>query len=184
MTIEEPKRLRWYALRCETKSAVAKVEKAIKQMGITQLIPRAFRMEKRGKWMVAVDDGYLFPPFIFVAMRAPGHWKTRNSALWGQLADLPGVAEIMGNVARDGDRTPIAIPYDEMRKIRTKDRAGERRRVEVRYKEGQRVRVTAGPFTGFEGVFDQPEKERVKILLNIFGRSTPVVVAEDEVRAA
>lgn len=180
----EPKRLRWYAVRCDNKRAVPKVEAGISRLGIKFFVPRAYRMEKRGKWLVAVDDGYLFPPFIFVAMRAPGTWKSANGFLWGQLAELPGVNEIMGNRARNGDRTPIAIPYREMRKIRTKDKAGDRRRVEERFKPGQRVKIMAGPFTGFDGVFEMPVKDRVRVLAAIFGRQTPVDVAEEDLRAA
>ena len=182
--LKPPQRLRWYAVRCASKRVVEKVEKRVKRLGITQFIPRAWRMEKQGQWMVAVDDGYLIPPFIFVAMRAPGHWKSRNSALWGELADLPGVVEIMGNRARNGDRTPIAVPYREMRKIRTEHRRGESYLAGERFKHGQKVKVTAGAFAGFDGIFDKPERERVRIFLSLFCAERDVVLKEADIRAA
>lgn len=177
-------RLRWYAVRFDTARHADKATAKIKLLGVPVFSPRAYRQERQGKWLVAVDDGPLFPGFLFIAMRAPGPWKSRASILWGAVSDIAGVVQIMGNRARDGEYRPMPIRYKEMRKIRTKDRAGERRAAAERFKPGQGVRITGGTFGGFDGIFDKPVKDRVRILVQLFGREVGVEIEEAEVRAA
>lgn len=180
----EPKRRRWYAVRCESTRCMEKVEKEIKLLGIPLFIPRAYREEKRGQWLVTVDDGYLFPPYVFVTMRAPGPWKSQASILWGALYDVRGVVKVMGNYVGDGVYRPMPIRHKEMRKIRTKQQAGERKMDPDRFKEGQKVKILTGPFAGFDGIFDKPVKERVSILVSLFGRQSALELEENDVRAA
>lgn len=180
-----PRRLRYYAVKCESVRMVAKVGVAIARKGVPVLIPKSFRQEKRGKWMVAVEDGLLFPPYLFIAMRAPAKpWSNRANQLWSDIAEIRGVVRVMGCRDRNGDPFPLPIPYREMRKIRTKHRAGERKKVEVRFKEGQRVKILKGPFEGFDGIFDKPAKERVRILVSLFGRQSEIELEETDIRAA
>lgn len=184
MSAENPKtRLRWFCIRCDGKKAVPKVEADLKRLGVKTFIPLSYRKERRGGWLVAIPDGYLFPPYIFIAMKAPGTWKSPASILWGAVADIDGV-HIMGR--RDPERgiLPVSIPHEEMRLIRTMERSSQRRKEVDRLKQGQKVRVVGGAFTGFDGIFDRPAKDRVKILLSLFGRQTEVELREDEVRAA
>lgn len=170
------RRLRWYAVRCDNSRAVVRAGVGIARLGVHVFIPKAFRMEKRGKWLVAVDDGLLFPPYLFIAMRSNGPWRA--------VKDADGVDKIMGCRDKQGNFKAIPIPYREMRKIRTAARAGERRRDEARFKPGQLVKIMNGPFSGFDGIFDRPAKERVRILVSIFGRQSEIELEESDVRAA
>ena len=168
------RRLRWFAVRCTDARAVVKAGVGIARLGVPVFIPKGFRTERRGKWLVSVPDGFLFPPYLFIAMRAQGPWH--------EVREVDGVARIMGS--RPGHPEAIPVPYKEMRIIRRLHRKAEDRLSDDRFKPGQKVRVVSGTFTGFDGVFDRPAKERVKILLSLFGRETEVELAEDEVRAA
>lgn len=168
------RRLRWFAVRCDSARTVIKAGVGIARLGVPVFIPKGFRTERRGKWLVSVPDGFLFPPYLFIAMRANGPWH--------DVREVDGVARIMGS--RPGHPHAVPIPYREMRSIRTMHRAAEKRLDEARFKPGQKVRVVAGAFSGFDGVFDRPAKDRVKILLSIFGAEREVDLAEDEVRAA
>ena len=49
-------------------------------------------------------------------------------------------------------------------------------KLKIDFKKGDRVKVTSGPFFDFTGVVDEiaPEKERLRALISIFGRETPV----------
>ena len=60
--------------------------------------------------------------------------------------------------------------------LRVSQMTAEEPRVKVGYKQGQSVRVTDGPFTDFVGIVDEinPGKAKVKVLLSLFGRETPV----------
>lgn len=176
ITKSEPKtRLRWYAVRCEVRHEI-KASVAIAREGIHVFVPFAYREEKQGKWLVAVQDGLLFPRYIFVAMRANGPW--------GKIADADGVERVMCCRNRRGEPVPTPIPYREMRKIRTKHVAGEKRRSADRFKPGQTVRIAKGPFEGFDGIFEKPVKDRLRILVSIFGTVAGVEMEEDDVRAA
>jgi transcriptional antiterminator RfaH len=170
-------RRRWYAVRCDSARHVIKAGVAITRLGINVFIPMHYREERQGDWMVAVENGLLFPPYLFIAMQA-------GSSLWGAVADVDGVDHVLGGHNRNGDPIPIAIPYQEMRKIRTKHKAGERMREVDRFKPGQRVKITAGPFTGFDGVFEKPAGERVEILVSLFGAVRPVKLSEADIKAA
>lgn len=170
-------RLRWFAVRCTSTRHVIKAGVGIVRLGVRVFIPKAYREEKQGKWMVAVEDGLLFPPYLFIAMR-------QQSELWGQVADVDGVDKVMGGRTRNGDPVPIPIPYREMRKIRTKHQAGERKKASERFQHGQKIQITSGPFTSFDGIFDKPEGERVRILVSLFGRETELKLEETDIRAA
>lgn len=181
---QSPKRLRWYAVRCENSRSVVKAGVAIARLGVPVFIPKAFRQERRGKWLVAVENGLLFPPYLFIAMRAPGSWSNLTSTIWGKVAEADGVKKIMGCRDKAGDPVPVPVPHREMRKIRTKHSAGERKKIAERFKKDQKVKILKGAFEGFDGIFDMPVKERVRILVSLFGHKTVVELDERDIRAA
>lgn len=172
-----PQRLRWYAVRCDSGRHVIKAGVGIARLEVRVFIPMHYREERQGKWLVAVENGLLFPPYLFIAMRP-------SSSQWGAIADIDGVDRVMGGRNRNGDPMPIPIPYREMRKIRTKHQSGERKKAVDRFKPGQKVKIMNGPFTGFDGIFDKPENERVSVLLSLFGRETELKLDESDIRAA
>jgi transcriptional antiterminator NusG len=55
---------------------------------------------------------------------------------------------------------------------------GKEERLEVTFEKGEGVRVISGPFRGYTGTVDEvnAEKGKLKVLINIFGRDTPVEV--------
>lgn len=175
-TPESKPRLRWYGVWCEPRQETKVGVRIARLKGARVFMPYAYREEKQGKWLVAVQDGLLFPGYIFVAMRAKG--------LCGMVSEVDGVICVMCHRNRYGEPIPTPIPYAVMRKIRTEHVAGERKRAAERFLPGQKVKITGGPFSGFDGIFDKPEKERLSILISLFGSVRPVPVIEDDVRAA
>ncbi len=75
------------------------------------------------------------------------------------------------------DRNPVPLSDQEAGKIigRIKD-GSERPRPKVMFDVGEVVRVIDGPFSNFQGVVDEvfPDKGRVRVMVSIFGRETPV----------
>ena len=59
----------------------------------------------------------------------------------------------------------------------------ERREIVVGYAVGDEVKVTDGPLAGFLGTVDElePEKDRVRVIVSMFGRETPVDLELDQV---
>jgi transcriptional antiterminator NusG len=95
-----------------------------------------------------------------------------NDHTWHTIRDTPKVTGFVG-----GDLNPQALSDDEAMKIigRIKDGA-LKPKPKVMYEVGDPVRVTDGPFANFQGVVEEvfPDKGRVKVMVSIFGRETPV----------
>ncbi len=91
---------------------------------------------------------------------------------WHTVRGTPKVTGFVGD-----DLHPQALSDDEAMKIigRIKDGA-LKPKPKVMYEPGDVVRVTDGPFSNFQGVIEEvnPDKGRVKVMVSIFGRETPV----------
>lgn len=106
-----------------------------------------------------------FPGYILVNMKL-------NDSTWHIVRGTPKVTGFIG-----GDQNPIPMDDNEAVKIlgRMKDGA-LKPKPKIIFEEGDSVRVVDGPFSNFEGVVDEvfPDKGRVRVLVSIFGRATPV----------
>ena len=91
---------------------------------------------------------------------------------WHTVRDTPKVSGFVGN-----DLHPEPLSDAEAMKIIGRIRDGaEKPKPKVIYEIGDVIRVTDGPFSNFQGVVEEvfPDKGRVKVLVSIFGRETPV----------
>jgi transcription termination/antitermination protein NusG len=95
-----------------------------------------------------------------------------NDETWHTVRDTPKVTGFVGN-----DLHPEPLTDKEAMKIigRIKDGA-VKPKPKVTYEVGDVVRVIDGPFTNFQGVVETvyPDKGRVRVMVSIFGRETPV----------
>jgi len=105
----------------------------------------------------------ILPGYVLVEMK-----MTDRS--WRIVRETPNVTGFVGTAGK-----PVPLKKEEVDSI-VKQMHAETPRVKVGFKEGQSVRVTDGPFTDFVGVVDEvaTEKGKVKVLLSLFGRETPV----------
>lgn len=91
---------------------------------------------------------------------------------WHTVRGTPKVTGFVGD-----DLHPQALPDADAMKIigRIKDGA-LKPKPKVMYEVGDTVRVTEGPFANFQGTVDEvfPDKGRVRVMVSIFGRETPV----------
>lgn len=106
-----------------------------------------------------------FPGYILVNMDL-------NDETWHTVRSTPKVTGFVGN-----DLNPPSLSDEDAMKIigRIKDGA-KKPKPKVVYEVGDTVRVIDGPFANFQGVVDEvyPDKGRVRVMVSIFGRSTPV----------
>ena len=95
-----------------------------------------------------------------------------NDETWHTVRDTPKVTGFVGN-----DLNPEPLPDEDAMKIigRIQDGAA-RPKPKVMYEEGDEVRVIDGPFSNFQGIVEAvyPDKGRVRVMVSIFGRQTPV----------
>ena len=105
----------------------------------------------------------ILPGYVLVQMKM-------NDQSWNVVRNTPGVTGFVGTGSK-----PVPLQEEEVSQI-LKQMAAEAPKVKVGFRKGQSVRVTDGPFIDFVGVVDDisPGKGKVKVLLTLFGRETPV----------
>ena len=106
-----------------------------------------------------------FPGYMLVQMEL-----TDDS--WHLVKATPKITGFVGNAVQ-----PPAIPENEVHRLtRQIDEGTLKPKPRVRFEDGENVRVVDGPFANFNGVVDavNADKGKVRVLVSIFGRSTPV----------
>jgi len=112
------------------------------------------------------SDRKFFPGYVLVHM-------DMNDDTWHLVKEVP---KVMGFVGGSSDK-PAPITDREAEKILQRVQDGvEKPRPKVLFEAGEVVRVTEGPFADFNGVVEEVnyEKNRLRVAVLIFGRSTPV----------
>ena len=173
---------RWYVLHVFSGSE-KKVAQSIREQAVTQgledqiedvMVPTENVVEvKRG---VRVEgERKFFPGYILVKMEL-------SDAAWSLVQSQPRVTGFLG-----GKGKPVPITQAEAdRLIKQMDEGVERPRSTISFDVGEEVRVIEGPFESFNGVVEEAddEKERLKVSVSIFGRSTPVELEYSQVERA
>jgi transcriptional antiterminator NusG len=105
----------------------------------------------------------ILPAYVLVEM-------VMNDQSWDIVRNTPGVTGFVSS----GNK-PVPLQPKEVDQI-LKQMAAETPKVKVGFRKGQSVRVIDGPFIDSVGVVDDiiPDKGKVKVLLSLFGRETPV----------
>ena len=95
-----------------------------------------------------------------------------DNDLWHVIKNTPRVTGFLGT----GDK-PVALSEEEVSSIlfRT-DVSKEKPRLKIKFEKNESVRITEGPFANFNGIVDEvnEDRETLKVMVTIFGRSTPV----------
>lgn len=165
------KGMRWYVVHTYS-GRENKVRETIER-----LIRNSGQQERFGKVLVATEEvaemkkgkkkvsqRKLFPSYILIEMEM-------SEEAWGLIENVPGVTHFVGGVKK-----PFPIPKKDVDRILGRMEKKEGIVPEVPFTLGEHVRVVDGPFADFTGVVDEinPERGKVKVLVSIFGRETPV----------
>jgi len=105
-----------------------------------------------------------YPGYLFVQM-------VLNKETWHLVKATPKITGFLGG------QTPSPVPEREIAQISEQVAEGTARpQAKISLEENDSIRVTDGPFSGFSGVVEKvmPEKQKVRVLVSIFGRSAPV----------
>jgi transcription termination/antitermination protein NusG len=116
-----------------------------------------------------------FPGYILVRMDL-------TDESWHIVKDTPKITGFVGG----GDR-PTPIDDDEVARMTAQIKEGAvKPKPKIRFEEGESVRVVSGPFANFSGFVDQviPDKEKVRVMVQVFGRATPVMLDYTNVEKA
>jgi transcription termination/antitermination protein NusG len=107
----------------------------------------------------------LYPGYVLVEMEM-------NDELWHAVKATPRVTGFVG-----GGNAPVPLTADEVNSILYRQAtAAERPRPKLSFEKNENVRIIDGPFTNFSGKVDEvhPERNTLRVMVTIFGRSTPV----------
>ncbi|MDQ4142373.1 MAG: transcription termination/antitermination protein NusG [Actinomycetota bacterium] len=135
------------------------------------VIPMEDVMEiKQGKKQVVQKK--VFPGYLLVRMYL-------DDDSWYVVRNTPGVTGFVGSGAKP---TPLSDrEIDKILQVKPEDKKKLRPRLE--FEEQESVRVTSGPFANFTGTISEinVDQSKLKVLVNIFGRETPVELGFDQV---
>jgi transcriptional antiterminator NusG len=128
------------------------------------LIPKEEVVEMRSGKKVT-SKRLLYPGYVLVQMEM-------NENLWHAVKETPRVTGFVG-----GGTNPVPLTADDVNQILYRQASSaERPRPKLTFEKGEMVRITDGPFNSFQGRVDEvnPERDTLRVLVTIFGRSTPV----------
>jgi transcriptional antiterminator NusG len=128
---------------------------------------------KKGDKQVKKTSRKFFPGYVLVQV-------DMNNETWHLVRNTPRVTGFIGGKIR-----PIPIPDDSVDDMIGKIREGKLRpKVMMNFEKGDEVAIIEGPFASFNGVVEdvKPEKARLKVLISIFGRQTPIELEYSQVK--
>ena len=102
-----------------------------------------------------------------------------DNDLWHVIKNTPRVTGFLGT----GDK-PVALSEEEVSSILFRsETAKDKPRIKIKFAKNESVRITEGPFASFTGVVDEvnEDRETLKVMVTIFGRSTPVELEFNQV---
>ena len=112
----------------------------------------------------------MFPGYVFVQMKP-------DETAWYLLRRLPGVAKLVGI-----KNEPTPVSEEEINRILRQ--LGEKtKKIEVDFELNEIIKVISGPFRGYTGSISEinPDRGKLKSMISIFGRETPVELDFDQV---
>lgn len=165
--------LKWYVVRAisgKEKKVKQYLESEINRLGISHLVPQVLIptekvFQVRDGKKVTKERSYL-PGYVLIE-------SNLNSELEHVIKNITGVIGFLGAAG-----TPVPLRTAEVNRILGKvdEMAEQGEHMSVPYYVGESIKVMDGPFNGFNGVIEEvnEEKKKLKVMVKIFGRRTPL----------
>src|SRR5579871_6869927 len=128
------------------------------------LIPTEAVTEVRGGKKYTVERMF-YPGYVLVEMDMDDH-------VWHVVKSTPRVTGFVGT-----GQQPTPLSPDEVNQIVYRvDTGRDKPKIRVKFEKSESVRISEGPFASFTGIVDEvnEDRETLKVMVTIFGRSTPV----------
>lgn len=169
---------RWYALHCLAGQEQKVRDSILRRLKTDEmepyirevLVPMEKVVEVRGG-KKSVTNRKLHPGYVYIEMVLLDEGKRPLEKPWYFIKDIQGVIGFVG-----GDR-PMEVTEDEIATIKLQVSDSEdTEKPKVSFDIGETVKINDGPFLNFSGVIEEvePEKGKLKVTVDIFGRKTPV----------
>ena len=118
-----------------------------------------------------VTNRKLYPGYVFIDMVLLDEEQRIVEKPWYFVRDTQGIIGFVG-----GDR-PTPTPGDEIESIKAQINDSEdQEKPKINFEAGETVKINDGPFLNFSGVIEEiePDRGKLRVTVNIFGRNTPV----------
>lgn len=170
--------MRWYVLRVAANKEMQvrdALERKVNEEGLVDIIGRIevpteqIKRIRGGKQ--TVHRRKLYPGYVFMEMEATTDGKVQERA-WFMIKGTSGVGDFIGT---EGVPTPMR-DTDVAKMLLEAEKPEEAPSIKVEFKKGDQIKIREGAFENFEGVVDSIDAERgiVRVVVTIFGRSTPL----------
>jgi transcriptional antiterminator NusG len=170
--------MQWYVLRVAANKEMAvkeSLEQKVKMTGLGDAVGRIeVPVEKikriRGNKQT-VYQRKLYPGYVFMEMEPTTDGRVPEKT-WFMIKETSGVGDFIG---ADGIPTPMR-DTDVAKMLSEAKKPEEAPSIKVAFKKGDQIKIREGAFENFEGTVDSIDAERgiVKVIVTIFGRSTPL----------
>ena len=162
----------WYVIHTQTgyenrvrNLLEGKVKAGLAKDAISQILVPVEQVSEIKAGKKRISQRKFFPGYILVEMEL-------TDESWYLIKSVPGVTGFVGAGAK-----PLPLKEDEIDTIlKQAKEAKEKPTPKVVFDKGESVRVNDGPFTNFNGTIEEANlaKGKVKVMISIFGRATPV----------
>ncbi|MBI3318466.1 MAG: transcription termination/antitermination factor NusG [Candidatus Omnitrophica bacterium] len=112
-----------------------------------------------------ISERRVFPGYVLIQMEL-------SDDTWYLIKNTPGVSGFVGSGLK-----PVPLQEEEVTQIlQSAQEKMEKPTPKVNFEKGESIRINEGPFNNFNGVVEEvnPEKGKLKVMVTIFGRATPV----------
>jgi transcriptional antiterminator NusG len=170
---------KWYVLHTYSgyeNKVKADLETRIENMGLENNV---FKIEIPTEKVAEIkDDGRrvtsekkVFPGYVLVKMEM-------DDRSWAAVRNTPGVTGFVGSQGH-----PIPLTRDEYNKIMNRTSKEVPKKTSTTMEVGQAVHVVSGPLKDFDGMISEvmPDAGKIRVMVSIFGRETPVELTFDQV---
>jgi len=134
------------------------------------LVPMEKVVEVRNQ-KKTVSTRKLWPGYVFIDMVLLDENGRIIEKPWYFIKDTQGVIGFVGG------EPPVPTPKEEVEQIKAQiTESEEAERPKVSFDVGETIKINNGPFLNFSGIIEEidPDKGKLKVTVNIFGRNTPV----------
>ena len=179
-TVREPDKGNWFIIQVysgyeyRVKNSIEQRIKALKLEDkiFEILIPEEDIIEVKNNKKVE-SQKKMYPGYIFIRM-------IYDDELWYIMKRIPGLSKFMGK-----QNIPVSVDDSEMLKV-LRQVGVKVQKYQIDFEIGDMVKIIAGPFRGYTGPVKEinAEKGKLKSMLLIFGRETPVEIDFDQVEKA
>jgi transcriptional antiterminator NusG len=169
--------MQWFVLRVASNKELQvreALDRKIKGQGITsvgRVIVPVEQVKRIRSGKQRVHTRKLYPGYVFMELEVKEDGKAHEDA-WYAIRETLGAGDFIGT---EGVPTPMR-DTDVARMLKEVERPEETPNIKVDFEKGDIVKIRDGAFENFEGNVDSidPERGVVRVIVSIFGRSTPL----------